>query len=89
MGNNKVVEGCERCSTPALVSDAGLCKPCEASLTGVRREESVTVSAKFEVVRSSEKDAHTTRRGYIVRGRSVSLIAYDGSRDAYEFDVLS
>lgn len=34
-------------------------------------------------------EAHAARRVFINKGTSVSLIAYDGSRDLYVFDVLN
>lgn len=34
-----------------------------------------------------ESRAHAARRQYIDQGALVSLIAFDGSRDVYAFDV--
>lgn len=37
----------------------------------------------------TERAAHTARRAAINAGASVSLIAYDPSRDVYAWDVIS
>lgn len=37
---------------------------------------------------TSETQARVARRTHINKGRSVSLIAYDPSRELYVFDIL-
>ncbi len=37
----------------------------------------------------NESDARADRRAWIESGKSVSLIAYDPSRDRYTFDVYN
>ena len=37
----------------------------------------------------TESEARDARRRYINQGHSVSLLAFDGSRDLYVFDLLN
>ena len=43
----------------------------------------------MEYTFTSEAEAHARRREFIAAGRPVSLVAFDGSREMYVFDVYS
>jgi hypothetical protein len=43
-------------------------------------------TATVEHLRADEDEARATRRAAINAGRSVSLLSYDGSRDAFVWD---
>ena len=45
--------------------------------------------ARGEHTCADERWAHTLRRRAIDAGRNVSLIAYDGGRDVYVWDVYA